>query len=132
MEVMMNQTVFPLLVAAGGALGALCRYFTTLVMAGALGTTFPFGTLAVNGAGSFLIGILSILFSRVYPMPGAAAFLITGFLGGLTTFSSFMNETLQLFAAGRWPEGLGYIFLQLFLGFLFVALGCFLAEKLFC
>mgnify|MGYP000685932053 CR=1 FL=1 len=85
--------VYPLLVAAGGALGALCRYMTTLVMAGWMGTSFPYGTLAVNGAGSFLIGILGVLLSRVYPLPGAAAFLITGFLGGLTTFSSFMNET---------------------------------------
>ena len=97
--------VYPLLVAAGGALGALCRYMTTLVMAGWIGTSFPYGTLAVNGAGSFLIGILGVLFSRVYPLPGAAAFLITGFLGGLTTFSSFMNETLQLWASGRWLEG---------------------------
>ena len=86
--------VYPLLVAAGGALGALCRYMTTLALAGWAGTAFPYGTLAVNGAGSFLIGLLGVLLSRVYPLPGAAAFLITGFLGGLTTFSSFMNETL--------------------------------------
>ena len=101
--------VYPLLVAAGGALGALCRYMTTLALAGLLG----------------------VLLSRVYPLPGAAAFLITGFLGGLTTFSSFMNETLQFWAAGRWMEGLGYIFAQLACGILLVALGAFLAEKIF-
>lgn len=123
--------VYPLLVAAGGALGALCRYMTTLVMAGRMGTSFPYGTLAVNGAGSFLIGILGVLLSRVYPLPGTAAFLITGFLGGLTTFSSFMNETLQLWASGRWLEGLGYMFAQLACGLLLVALGAFLAEKIF-
>lgn len=128
---MMMNYVYPLLVAAGGALGALCRYMTTLVMAGWMGTSFPYGTLAVNGAGSFLIGILGVLFSRVYPLPGAAAFLITGFLGGLTTFSSFMNETLQLWASGRWLEGLGYMFAQLACGLLLVALGAFLAEKIF-
>ncbi|WP_440248553.1 fluoride efflux transporter FluC [Dialister succinatiphilus] len=60
-----------------------------------------------------------------------AAFLITGFLGGLTTFSSFMNETLQLWASGRWLEGLGYMFTQLACGLLLVALGTFLAEKIF-
>ena len=60
-----------------------------------------------------------------------AAFLITGFLGGLTTFSSFMNETLQLWASGRWLEGLGYLFAQLACGLLLVALGTFLAEKIF-
>lgn len=123
--------VYPLLVAAGGALGALCRYMTTLALAGWAGTAFPYGTLAVNGAGSFLIGLLGVLLSRVYPLPGAAAFFITGFLGGLTTFSSFMNETLQFWAAGRWLEGLGYIFAQLACGILLVALGAFLAEKIF-
>lgn len=128
---MNGSYVFPALVALGGALGAVCRYFMTMVMAGWMGTAFPFGTLAVNGAGSFLIGILSVLFPRVYPLPGAAAFLITGFLGGLTTFSSFMNETLQFWAGGRWMEGLGYIFLQLACGLVFVGLGYFLAEKLF-
>ena len=52
--------VYPLLVAAGGALGALCRYMTTLALAGWAGTAFPYGTLAVNGAGSFLIGLLGV------------------------------------------------------------------------
>lgn len=60
-----------------------------------------------------------------------AAFLITGFLGGFTTFSSFVNETLQLWASGRWLEGLGYMFAQMACGLLLVVLGAFLAEKIF-
>ena len=55
----MQNYLFPLWVALGGALGSLCRYGTTIYMARMAGTYFPFGTLAVNGAGSFLIGFLS-------------------------------------------------------------------------
>ena len=51
----MQNYLFPLWVAFGGALGSLCRYGTTIYMARMAGTYFPFGTLAVNGAGSFLI-----------------------------------------------------------------------------
>ena len=123
--------VYPLLVAAGGALGALCWYMTTLALAGWAGTAFPYGTLAVNGAGSFLIGLLGVLLSRVYPLPGAAAFLITGFLGGLTTFSSFMNETMQFFLGGNPAEGFLYLFLQLAGGLLFVMRGWFIGTRVF-
>ena len=97
----MQNYLFPLWVALGGALGSLCRYGTTIYMARMAGTYFPFGTLAVNGAGSFLIGLLSVLLVKAYPNPAAAAFLITGFLGGLTTFSSFSAEITLLLQQGR-------------------------------
>lgn len=126
----MPSYVFPLLVAAGGALGALSRYGITLLVTKLAGPFFPYGTLLVNSSGSFLIGVLSLLLVRVWPIPGAAAFLITGFLGGMTTFSSFMNETLQFFLAGDILQGLLYLFLQLTGGLLFVALGYFLASRM--
>ena len=65
----MQNYLFPLWVALGGALGSLCRYGTTIYMARMAGTYFPFGTLAVNGAGSFLIGLLSVLLVKAYPNP---------------------------------------------------------------
>ena len=97
----MQNYLFPLWVALGGALGSLCRYGTTIYMARMAGTYFPFGTLAVNGAGSFLIGLLSVLLVKAYPNPAAAAFLITGFLGGLTTFSTFSAEVVERLLAGQ-------------------------------
>ena len=115
--------VYPLLVAAGGALGALCRYMTTLALAGWAGTAFPYGTLAVNGAGSFLIGLLGVLLSRVYPLPGAAAFLITGFLGGLTTFSTFSAEVTALLQQQRLFMAVGAIGLHVFGSLLMTLLG---------
>lgn len=127
----MQNYLFPLWVALGGALGSLCRYGTTIYMARMAGTYFPFGTLAVNGAGSFLIGLLSVLLVKAYPNPAAAAFLITGFLGGLTTFSSFMNETMQYLQADDILQGFLYLFLQLAGGLLFVMLGWFIGTRVF-
>ena len=83
----MSSYLTPLLVALGGALGALTRYTVTLLSASFLGSSFPYGTLLVNGAGSFLIGLLAFFFTQHFPSPLASAFLVTGFLGGLTTFS---------------------------------------------
>ena len=90
----MSSYLTPLLVALGGALGALTRYTVTLLAASFLGSSFPYGTLLVNGAGSFLIGLLAFFFTQHFPAL-ASAFLVTGFLGGLTTFSSMMNEIMQ-------------------------------------
>lgn len=91
----MSSYLTPLLVALGGALGALTRYTVTLLAASFLGSSFPYGTLLVNGAGSFLIGLLAFFFTQHFPSPLASAFLVTGFLGGLTTFSSMMNEIMH-------------------------------------
>ena len=108
----MQNYLFPLWVALGGALGSLCRYGTTIYMARMAGTYFPFGTLAVNGAGSFLIGLLSVLLVKAYPNPAAAAFLITGFLGGLTTFSTFTAEIGTLLQEQRIGMAAGAITLH--------------------
>lgn len=78
----MSSYLTPLLVALGGALGALTRYTVTLAAASFLGSSFPYGTLVVNGAGSFLIGLLAFFFTQCFPSPLASAFLVTGFLGG--------------------------------------------------
>lgn len=65
----MSSYLTPLLVALGGALGALTRYTVTLVAASFLGSSFPYGTLIVNGAGSFLIGLLACFFTQHFPSP---------------------------------------------------------------
>ena len=66
-------------------------------MAGRFGAAFPWGTLTVNIAGSFVIGLLATLADEAGDLgPGARAFLVTGVLGGFTTFSAFSLETLRL------------------------------------
>ena len=126
----MSSYLTPLLVALGGALGALTRYTVTLVAASFLGSSFPYGTLIVNGAGSFLIGLLTFFFTQCFPSPLASAFLVTGFLGGLTTFSSMMNEIMQFFLAGHLLEGCTYLLSQLLIGLLAVFAGYFLMSRI--
>lgn len=84
-------------IAAGGALGALCRFGCSLWLANQLGTRLPYGTLAVNVIGAFGIGLAATFFSMKYGTTHyIALFIITGFLGALTTFSTFSLETLTL------------------------------------
>jgi len=81
-----------LLVALGGALGAVLRYAVGLAVA------FPMGTLVVNVIGSLAIGVAFVAFAQ---STKSHPFVITGLLGGFTTFSAFSLDTLKLIEAGR-------------------------------
>ncbi len=85
----------------GGFLGAISRFFISGFVQKIAGTTFPAGTLAVNVIGSFLIGFLVLLFENLIA-PQWKALFITGFLGALTTFSTFSYETTVLIQEGLW------------------------------
>jgi CrcB protein len=96
-------TTFPwttmLAVALGAAVGAVLRWAAG-VWANPVWDGFPLGTLLVNCAGGFMIGLALIGFER-WPSELPRAFVITGFLGGLTTFSAFSGESLQLLQRGQ-------------------------------
>lgn len=84
-----------LAVAVGGGLGAALRYMVTFVANLHGGITFPYGTAIVNIVGSFAIGLLMMYFqSRLELSPVIKLFMITGILGGFTTFSTFNMELL--------------------------------------
>lgn len=97
----MNIALF-LPIAAGGAIGAVARYAMGAYVLRYAGAGFPYGTLAVNLLGSLLIGLIAGYFVRegVEVKPALQAFLITGVLGGFTTFSAFSLETLTLLNRG--------------------------------
>lgn len=90
-----------LFIAAGGAFGAISRYGASLGVYALFGRGFPYGTLFVNVAGSFLMGVLSImLLERLNLGPEWRAAILVGFLGSFTTFSTFSIETLNLLEQG--------------------------------
>ncbi|MCR9222211.1 MAG: fluoride efflux transporter CrcB [Alphaproteobacteria bacterium] len=97
-------------IALGGALGALGRHFLAGWVMGAVGGGFPWGIVAVNVLGSFLMGALIEVFARWgAPFAEARAFLAVGLLGGFTTFSTFSLDTVLLIERGQLVQAAGYV-----------------------
>ena len=114
-------------IALGSAIGGAGRHWCNTLATGAFGNALPWGTIAVNVTGSFLIGFLASMdsFPDRFGLPGpeARAFLMVGVCGGYTTFSAFSLQTLDLLRAGQWPQALGNIALSVALCLVAVWLG---------
>jgi CrcB protein len=117
-----------LLVAVGGALGALLRFGTVQLTRALFGVGFPLGTLVVNGLGCLAAGLVAAWLEARGESAQRRAFLAIGLLGGFTTFSAFGVETLALLREGRTAAALGYVALSLACGLGGVALGLRLAR----
>lgn len=121
-----------LAIAVGGAIGAVSRYLAAEGVKRLLGQGFPWGILIVNVAGCFLIG-LAVEFSlsrREVPIYLQRGFII-GFLGGLTTFSSFGHDTFRLLESGRNSLAIGNMASNMVVGLFAVWLGVLLGRALF-
>ena len=97
-----------LLVAAGGAVGASARYAVTLLMRPANGA-FPWHTLGINVAGSFLLGLLTAVLPQSDAGERWRLLVGVGALGGFTTFSTFSVEALTLARGDQWLPAAGYV-----------------------
>lgn len=118
-------------IALGAAIGANLRYVVSLWAIERYGPEFPYGTLLVNLVGCLLIGVvLELHVGRVPLTVGWRAFLVTGFLGGLTTFSSFSYEIVKLYEQGFRLAALFYIAVSLIGGIVAVVLGTVLVRSL--
>jgi len=95
-------------VALGGALGACARYLTGVAAVRLLGHGFPWGTLAVNIAGSFLMGVIVVALGHL-SANRLAPFLMTGVLGGFTTFSAFSLDAVTIFERGQHTLAATYV-----------------------
>ncbi len=119
-----------LLVAAGGAVGSVDRYGFSLLLAPAL-PGFPLGTLVANVSGCLVIGFVTELAGlNTSFSPELRLLFVTGFCGGLTTLSSFLFETNNLFRDRELTLGLIYAALTLLVSFAAVGAGMLLCRRL--
>ena len=118
-------------VTLGSLLGTVARYFVSGFVARRFGETFPYGTLLINVLGSFVIGFLLVLAATRLPIgEPMRLLLVTGLLGGFTTFSSFSFEVYTLLVAGSWSAAGLYVLGSVGAGIASVFLGAGLARML--
>ncbi len=116
-------------IGLGGALGAVSRYLMALWVNGWWDRSFPLATLLINILGSLLMGVVVVvLVERLQLGPEFRAALMTGFLGGFTTFSTFSLESYNLLAQGELTSALLYLLASVILCVLALALGIWLAR----
>ncbi|MDU1889475.1 MAG: fluoride efflux transporter CrcB [Dysgonomonas sp.] len=113
-----------LLVGAGGAVGSILRFLTSVFITRIEPYPFPIATFTVNILGCFCIG----LFSNLIPENNLRFLLITGFCGGFTTFSTFASENITLFESNQILMAIVYTLLSCVIGFGAVALGMYLTK----
>ena len=119
-----------LAIAAGGALGAVFRYWASNGVYVLTGRGFPYGTLFVNVTGCLLIGFLSVwLLERSLAGPVLRGFLLIGVLGGFTTFSTFSMETLNLIESGQLVRALANMVVSVLVGVGAAGLGVMLGRQ---
>lgn len=120
-----------LLILLGGGIGSLCRYWMSMTIFYLLGRAFPYGTLAVNVLGSFLMGLLAIILVERFQAHTEylRLFLLMGILGGFTTFSAFSIETFYFLEAGEMGKAIAYILASVFFCLIAVSAGALVGKQ---
>jgi fluoride exporter len=128
-----NRGLEVLLLTIGGALGTNARYWLAVWMSSRVNPRFPWATFTINVSGSFAIGLLATLLNRWLPGQSghpARLFLLVGFLGGYTTFSTFSLESHVLWENHQIRAALAYMAGSLFVGLAAVVLGVALGRAI--
>jgi CrcB protein len=119
-----------IVLSIGGTLGVNARYWLGIWINRWASPRFPWATVIINVTGSFLIGFLTIVLTRWMPHPNIRLVVITGFLGGYTTFSTFENDALTLWERGEGTLMAANVIGSVTVGFVAVLLGSALARGL--
>ena len=120
-----------LVIGLGAFIGANLRYLVQTMMAARFGPDWPAGTLVVNVTGSFVLALfVTLATTRLIVSPNLRLFIAVGLLGGYTTFSSYMVETLNLVQAGRWLPMAFYFLGNIGLGLIATIAGVVVARAL--
>lgn len=118
-----------LLAGAGGFIGTCCRYLTNRLYLAYFKTSLPLATFTVNIIGCFIVGlILGFLNKSGIVSPKINAFLVVGFCGGFTTFSTFSYESFSLGMSGELLTSIGYMAVSMIFGLLAVWFGLIIAD----
>jgi len=120
-----------LLIAAGGAIGAVLRFLVSEIAVKYAGTSFPWGTIAVNLIGCFIIGIMWGVFNALDLGNNARMFIFVGILGAFTTFSTFAVENVTLFKAGEMHLLAINVLISNIVGIFLVFAGVYLSTLIF-
>jgi fluoride exporter len=130
MASMTSVILHTLIVAVGGGIGAAIRHLVNLASVRLLGTSFPWGTLAINIAGCFAMGVFIELLARRFNASNELRlFIATGILGGFTTFSAFSLDFAVLWERGALLPAAGYVLASVIGSLMAVFLGLWLARS---
>lgn len=120
-----------LLIALGGSLGSIARYWVGSAIGSRVGTKFPYGTLFINITACIIIGFVLTYLGKRADLSPAWRFLVpVGFIGAYSTFSTYEWETFSTFRTGAFVMAFSYAFVSLLSGFAAVWCGSLLAEAI--
>ena len=118
-----------LMIAIGGALGSMLRFWVGGIVSGKMGTLFPYGTFVINCTASFLIGfIITLLAEKTHWSPNLRFLIPIGFIGGYSTFSTFEYETFRVVQEGEFLIAFLNVILSIVVGFAAVWLGAIVGR----